>query len=85
MKTGKLENEPICPVCNEILDGYTSVSKDASPEPGDVTICCVCAQVLEFTDDMQLILASEDSIEKISLLEISRAQNIVKNYHKKKE
>lgn len=41
-----------CPCCESTLDAATSVNCNASPRPGDVTVCFYCAAPLEFTGDL---------------------------------
>jgi len=57
MEEGKTTRVPlaICPRCGYILDAATATefNPEASPEPGDVTICVKCRSVLIF--DAKLI------------------------------
>ena len=50
MKTTVLPHAPKCPKCGHILDAATSL-ENASPKPGDVTICVGCGNLLEFLKD----------------------------------
>jgi serine protease inhibitor ecotin len=49
---------------------------DAKPDPGDVTICIQCAQLLVFTGDLTLRAAKPGEIEMTP--EIWRAQQLVR-------
>jgi hypothetical protein len=51
-----------CPNCNAKLDGTTGVSEESGdilPEPGCVTLCCQCLNLLKWNKDMKLIMASQ--------------------------
>lgn len=74
MKSGQLDTRPHCPTCKKMLDGFTAVDHEQNPQPGDVTICAYCNEVLQFTDDMGMKLASPEAIEECGLLEVSRSQ-----------
>lgn len=46
-----------CPCCNSVVDSAATVNDNADiPKPKDLTICVYCAAVLQFTDDMDLML-----------------------------
>lgn len=36
--------------CGKDLDGATAVNADASPRPGDLTVCIYCRSVLTYTE-----------------------------------
>ncbi len=80
MRTGQLEVQPHCPTCKKLLDGFTAIDHDKKPKAGDVTICAYCNEVLQFTDDMSLKLASPGVIEECGLLEISRGQRQAREF-----
>jgi hypothetical protein len=44
-----------CPCCGHIIEAATNVDSELAPDPGDVTICLYCCNLLMFSDDMQLI------------------------------
>ena len=69
----KLNNSSFCPTCKHLLNGYQAVEHTCKPTPGDVSVCCYCNEVLEFTEDLNLKVASPDSIEEC-FLEVSIAQ-----------
>ncbi|NIT58395.1 MAG: hypothetical protein GWN00_19865 [Aliifodinibius sp.] len=80
MVTGVLNTKPQCPSCKAVVDGYTSVNCEGTPEPGDITICVYCNSILQFDSNMKMILASHEVIEECGLLEISRAQNRARRF-----
>jgi len=82
--TNKLKKETYCPRCDNKLDGFTEMKEGTTPKSGDVTVCLYCSAVLEFTDDMMLDFAPIDVIEEV-MLELSRAQMIVKEYNEQKK
>jgi len=63
-----------------LIDGFTAVDHDHEPKPYDVTICSYCNEVLQFTGDMSLKLASPEVIEECGLLEISRGQRQAREF-----
>jgi hypothetical protein len=48
-KTGK----DYCPGCNALIDHATSFDNN-TPNPGDITICFYCAEILYFSEDMSV-------------------------------
>jgi hypothetical protein len=44
----------VCPKCEVVLDGAIATFEEATPQPGDVSICAVCGNVALYTPDMQL-------------------------------
>jgi hypothetical protein len=50
-----VEFEMVCPVCQEHLTHATAINskKPIIPEPGDVTVCAMCATLLEFDEEMR--------------------------------
>ena len=43
-----------CVNCGRVVDAATSVGSEASPDPGDVTICLYCGHLMAFTDALTL-------------------------------
>ncbi len=64
MTTGKLDPAPLCPKCDSKLDGYTALT-EGTPRDGDLTICCYCSCVLEFTFNLTLIEAREETLKDL--------------------
>ena len=60
MEQTKLKSQPRCPTCDKLLDDATSLEDDKKPRPGDVSFCCYCHEILQFTDDMKLRVADPD-------------------------
>lgn len=55
-----------CPACSAVVDAATAMDgSDASPAPGDVTVCLYCARVLIFTAD-GLRLPTFEEIEQLA-------------------
>jgi len=46
--------ESHCPECDELLDGAISLDDPVGPQPGDVSICAYCGELLMFVEGMQL-------------------------------
>lgn len=80
MKQGWLSEAPSCPCCSAKLDGFTDPISDASPSPGDVTICFYCGGCLRFIDNLQLAICIDPPKEIRPLLtELQRALKTLKN------
>ena len=43
-----------CPLCGHTLDAASGVNTDASPDPGDYSVCIGCASPLTYRDDLTL-------------------------------
>ena len=56
-ETTDLPDSP-CPTCKRILN-RASAEKMAIPEPGDVTLCFRCGEILIFADNMHLRLPTQ--------------------------
>jgi hypothetical protein len=54
-----------CPQCAELLDGATAMGEDAVPEPGDISVCCYCAEILQFDAAMHLVKCPEEALAKL--------------------
>ena len=68
-----------CPFCGHRLDSAMAAdpaNPDAKPDPGDVTICISCAQILVFTDDLTLRASMPGEIEMTP--EVRRVQELVR-------
>lgn len=51
-EAGQHERQVPCPYCGHGLDGYTGITGDATPEPGDASLCVYCAGLLVFAEDL---------------------------------
>lgn len=65
----KLKGAPACPGCHAVLDGATSADlSGGAPKANDLTVCCYCAAILEFTaadllsDKLALIAVTGDEL-----------------------
>lgn len=65
---------PRCPVCDNALDGATSVeSPDAQPDAGALSFCIYCTAYLQYQDQTTLIVMPQDlSIEADQLVMLDR-------------
>ena len=43
-----------CPLCGHKLDAASGINTDASPDPGDYSVCIGCASPLIYRDDLTL-------------------------------
>lgn len=53
-----------CPECGNHLDAVTAVSEDASPKPGDLSICAYCGCMLQFDKDLLVEPISEEALKE---------------------
>jgi len=52
-----------CPTCGTELSGASPVEvRDALPDPGDLSVCLYCAELLEFNMDLTLSVLSANTI-----------------------
>jgi hypothetical protein len=77
--------ETWCPWCEHRLDAATGTDDEPhSPEPGDLSICIMCASILMFDQELIPQKISEDErrqilLEQPDLVEaLDRAQRIVR-------
>ena len=55
---GKIK-ETECPVCKyKLNDATTAVGENTTPREGDISVCIGCAEVLIFTKDLSVRLAT---------------------------
>ena len=43
-----------CINCHKLVDGATSVDREQSPTPGDMTVCVYCGHLMAFDDNLML-------------------------------
>jgi hypothetical protein len=55
-----------CPVCSHPLSGATGLDTVGGPSPGDISVCIRCAAVLQFTDALTPMLATDEAIKDLS-------------------
>lgn len=71
-----------CNQCGEKLDAYTAFRHDASPKPGDLTMCLRCGLCYSFTETLELEPLSAEQFSalpegtraELTLLLLLRAQ-----------
>ena len=56
-----------CPKCGYVTDCARSVTGDAAPTPGNLSICFKCAHVTKFADDLSLVELERDELIALSL------------------
>jgi hypothetical protein len=71
-----------CPTCRYEMDAATAVFAAVRPKPGDVTVCINCAALLQFANDMSLILANTHELTLDVLDQLAEAQAAVKKMHR---
>lgn len=54
-----------CPVCREVLDGATDFFKAHVPEPGAVSVCGYCGQLLIFAEDLTVRIPTALELREI--------------------
>jgi hypothetical protein len=81
-----------CPSCGKRLDRSTGINEEGEhlneevlPSPGDITVCVYCSDVLTFTEDMQLRVATAEEIVESNLASLARAQYVAKLFRKLKD
>ncbi len=54
-----------CPRCSHQLNATTDVQREGqrAPEPGDVTVCINCGQILTFEEGLQLRRATAEEVQ----------------------
>ena len=46
INSGKLDSEPVCKECNNILDGFTGANdEDGGPQDNDINVCAYCGVI----------------------------------------
>jgi len=53
-----------CPYCKEVMDG-ASTMMGGVPKPGDISVCIHCASLLQFDQDIRLVIVTHDEWEAI--------------------
>lgn len=86
MKTTKIPNNS-CPKCSARIEFATAapgpgMDPEASPQPGDLTICINCSTFLIFEKDLSLSLMTKelfDSLEEEDKLFLQQLESTVSN------
>jgi len=63
MKTSRMPTS-ICPICKSSLEAATSL-KNEIPDPGDISVCLYCGNILKFNDDLELVSLSNDEMQAL--------------------
>lgn len=70
-----------CPFCQHrsgvLCDAETNIPK-TKPEPGDLTVCLQCSEVLEFQPDMTLAMASLSKLLQLDPQQHHQIENLQK-------
>lgn len=74
----KLESSPRCPSCDALLDGATSLVREASPCAGDLTVCMYCGAALEFTQGLGLRMLKP---AELAALDAETKRDFLRVYH----
>ncbi len=64
MKSVRTNREARCPACMKSLTGATSFD-DATPSPGDLSICVYCMNVLQFQTDLTVRSLRADELAEL--------------------
>ena len=65
---------PSCPTCGKKLDGATDFVGNATPSPGDFSVCSGCQDILVFTDELGLRELTEEDMKGLPLDMLTRYQ-----------
>jgi hypothetical protein len=72
-----------CPNCGKLCDAVTRIEEDATPSPGDFTICLDCKHLMVFADDLTLRNPTDaEIVEAAGDPEILATQRFVQRYRK---
>ena len=63
-RTTTLKMTP-CPRCGKPLDAATCISSHDTPDPGDISICMYCAQLLEYDKGLMLIPLTPAKLDQV--------------------
>ena len=67
MSDGIAIPESFCPMCKHRLNGYVCItSAGALPNPGDLSVCIECGQVLVFDEHLVHVLPSLTLLMRMS-------------------
>jgi hypothetical protein len=85
MKSSFTTREGRCPNCGNELSGATSVTdRKALPNPGDLSVCMYCAELLEFRKDLTLARLSDRDVAALpeeARQALLRAQDLVRRFN----
>jgi hypothetical protein len=67
MKESQLNSDTLCPHCLHPNDLATAVFSNASPSPGDISICMNCQRINHFDQNLKIVaLPAEKLMELMS-------------------
>ena len=76
--------ETTCLGCGKLVDAAAApADDDAVPVPGDVSICIHCGYLMAFAADLSYRELTEEEMDDLDLLEISRIQTARKKVMEK--
>lgn len=68
--------EDHCPACNYLCDSASALNEPHStPNPGDVSICLNCGELLEFSSDMALIEIRKETLSELEPKQLQELYN----------
>lgn len=69
-----------CPRCYNVLNASSSLDKDITPDPGDLTICAYCGTVLEFDENLHFFVFEDvDSLDAKTKAYVAHIQQAIKD------
>lgn len=55
-----------CPTCGKLLDGLTNPTGGSlDAQPGDISVCAYCGEVLIFDESLKLKLSTEEDLKDL--------------------
>ena len=68
-----------CPACGKIIDALSRpVDDDATPSPGDVTVCLYCAAVLIINTDLTVRSPLQGEMDRLETdMDLKKLQEII--------
>ena len=71
-----------CLECGHILSGASAVGCDAVPEPGNISICCMCGNIAMFDDELKVRPLTEAEWRIINAQdEIMHMQSLIRGFN----
>lgn len=59
-----------CPRCKEKVDGWTGVTGQEAPKPGDVSVCFACGELLVFVAHELGVGLARATAEEVNALDV---------------
>jgi len=57
----------VCPKCKAMHTRQSAMQEDLPPRPGDLTVCFGCSEVVQFDQDMDLIILSAEEYDQLDI------------------